>query len=733
LLDEAYSRQAPEGFRTVSVGAIDAPDDIPIRLNHPDIGIRVTLEPTGKLAPGWYHFELCFPPEGVVDLLVNISFERPGEFWLRPAAVDRNHFAADLRVTDKVARITLLVGGSGRVRRPLRFSIMRSNRVAWLISIARRAKYVLKRDRFYFLRSAAIALLALVRPGTLAPSSAPASRVGEAPYDTWIRLFDENPTRDRGRHQERMVTLVGRPQFSCLCCIDEIDQQEIKRLGHQFLEQIYPHWQLVVAAPAPLLPAIQAELQACGVDSRFATFVPAAGDVASTLNALVEAASGEFAVKIPPRAILRPHALLELALVLDRYPHADLIYADEDVIDVKGRRSGPKFKPAWSPEYLVGTDYIGDPTVLRRQVLQKVGGWRPGLNGAGDHDMKLRIAEQVTARTIVHLTKILVHLPLTCEAVLSAASETKVLDDLIGRRRCRALVKHTASGLPRLQYLPDEPPGLVSLIIPTRDRAQLLELCVRTLLQRTSYRPLEIIVVDNDSKEAATHRLFERLQQRPEVRILHSPGAFNFSALNNLAAREARGKLLGLVNNDIEIIEKDWLGEMVGLAERPEVGCVGAKLLYPDGRLQHAGVITGLGGVADHANRFLPRNAPGYMNRMYFTHDVGAVTAACLVIRKSVYFEVGGFDERELKVAFNDVDFCLKVRRAGYRNVWSPFAELFHHESASRGFDYSPAKAKRFAAEVEIVRERWGQRLLSDPYYSPNLTHDLQDFSVRLR
>jgi GT2 family glycosyltransferase len=550
--------------------------------------------------------------------------------------------------------------------------------------------------------------------------------MGEELYDTWIRMFDENPTHHRQRHEERMATLVRRPVLSCVSYVNEIDADAVKRLTRDFEQQIYPHWQFLMAVPASFLSAAQAELKRAAFDPNFVTVIPAARDAASTFNDLVAAANGQFVVKIGSDAVLRPHALLELALVLDRFPDAEIIYSDEDEIDRDGRRSEPKFKPAWSSDYLVATDYMGDLTLLRRQRVQQVGGWRSCLEGSCDHDLKLRITEQVAADQIIHLAKVLVHMPHADKA----ASSVTLLRDLVARRGCRASIKTATAGLPRLRYLAGEP--LVSLIIPTRDRSDLLELCLRTVLQRTTYRAFEIIVVDNDSKETATFRLFQRLQQDSRVRILNSPGAFNFSALNNLAVREARGDLLGLINSDIEVVDGEWLDEMVGLAVRADVGCVGAKLSFPNGRIQHAGVTIGLWGVAGHGQRFLPNDAPGYMNQMCYTHEVSAVTAACLVVRKSVYVEVGGFDESKLKVAFNDVDFCLKVRDAGYRNLWTPFAELVHHESASRGFDYSPAKAKRSVLEANVIRRRWGPTLFNDPYYSPNLTLDRQDFSVRV-
>jgi O-antigen biosynthesis protein len=732
-VEETYTREVPEGFRVVSCQSLEPPDEIPIRLNHPEIGIRVDVEPTAEVRSGWYRFELSFPPEGIVDLAVNVSFGRNEQFWFRPAAVDRNHFAADVRVTDQMMQLTLLVGGSGQVRRPTHFLFVRASRTAWLISIAKRALHVLKRDQIRSLRSAALALIKYTRPGMLAISGDSVSCPGEAPYDTWIRVFDENPADHRRRHEERMAALVRRPLLSCLANFDEIDGDALKQVLHTLVEQIYPHWQLLIAAPAPLLSAIDAELKSGPIDPGVVTLMPAAPDLASTLNALVKSATGEFIIKIPPGAALRPHALLELALVLHRYPDAEVIYSDEDTITVNGRRIGPQFKPAWSPEYLVATDYIGDITLLRRQTLQKLGGWRSGLHDHCDHDLKLRITEQVNSRSIVHLAKILVHLPSPRVPRLRTTADVDLLRDIMARRRCRALIKATSSGTARLQYLPTEPPELVSVLIPTRDRADLLELCVHSVLQKTFYRPFEIVIVDNDSKDPLTYSLFRSLQQQPEVRILRIPGEFNFSALNNLAALESRGNLLALLNNDIEVTEGNWLDEMVGLAERPGVGCVGAKLVYPDGRIQHGGVTIGLGGLAGHSYRLLPGDTPGYMNQMYLTHEVSAVTAACLVVRRSVYFEVGGLDEKELKVAFNDVDFCLKLRCAGYRNVWIPFAELVHHESASRGFDYAPAKAARSATEANVIFRRWGRKLFNDPYYSPNLTYERHDSSVRVR
>ena len=272
----------------------------------------------------------------------------------------------------------------------------------------------------------------------------------------------------------------------------------------------------------------------------------------------------------------------------------------------------------------------------------------------------------------------------------------------------------------------------VSLIIPTRDSADLLENCIRSIRSKTRYDNYEILIVDNGSIEEKTKKLFGNLGSDPAIRILPRPEPFNFSRLNNAAAREATGDILGLINNDIEVTREDWLDEMVALAMRPETGCVGAKLLYPDGRIQHGGIMLGVYTLAGHAHRFAPADAPGYLDRLSTVQNVSAVTAACLLVRKQIFDQVGGLDEN-LAVAFNDVDFCLKVGAAGYRNVWTPFAELTHHELVSRGRDFTPAKARRFADEYATMQQRWGAQLLNDPYYSPHLTFDAEDFSLRQR
>ncbi len=273
---------------------------------------------------------------------------------------------------------------------------------------------------------------------------------------------------------------------------------------------------------------------------------------------------------------------------------------------------------------------------------------------------------------------------------------------------------------------------LVSIIVPTKDQVWLLARCIDSIRRRTDYKNYEILVVDNGSVEDSTHKYLRGLAQQPGIRVLDYPQPFNFSTINNFAAQHAQGEHLLFLNNDTEVISKEWLSALLEHSQRPEVGAVGARLLYADGRLQHGGVIIGLGGVAGHAHKLLPKEHNGYFVRAKVIQNFSAVTAACLMIRADLFADLGGFDGEHLPIAFGDVDLCLRIREQGLVVVWTPYAELYHHESASRGYEDSPEKQRRFGREIEYMKAKWGDTLMNDPYYSPNLTQDREDFSLRL-
>jgi GT2 family glycosyltransferase len=694
---------AVSGFRVVSLDEFRGGEGAPVRAGHPDPGLRVVLAPNQPTPAGWYQFELTFPPEGLVDVQAQFVLAGDRVFWLRLPVLARNHFLAHFRLEDALEQLTLIVTGSGVLNAPMVCDFEKVGLRGQLATAARRGLDIFRRDGLGVFASGLNYLWRLTRPGSIAISRGTAGETGEQPYETWIRIFDEAPVRDHARHLERLASLPRRPLISILIELSSAEPLALDRLAQSVAAQIYPSWELMLAAPTTLHAQIGSALAARGIDPGRLRVIGANANAADNHNALLAISEGEYVLPLAQGALLRPHALLDLVMTAERVPSAELVYADEDRVDAAGQRSGWRFKPAWSPNVLDAWDYLGAPTLIRHATLRALGGWRSDAQ-ASQHDLLLRLTRHVDPRAIVHLAKLLVHLP--------ANAETAPLH----RPNAGTTSQETC----------------VSLIIPTRDNAKVLETCIRSIRQLTHYRNYEIIIIDNGSVEDETRRLFAELGSDPAIRILSRPEPFNFSRLNNSAAREATGDILGFVNNDIEVTHGDWLGEMITLALRPEAGCVGAKLLYPDGRIQHAGIVIGLGGVAGHGHRFARADDPGYLNRLECVQNVSAVTAACLLVRREVFEQAGGFDEG-LTVAFNDVDFCLKVRAHGYLNLWTPFAELIHHESASRGRDLTPAKARRFADEYATMQRRWGADLLNDPYYSPHLTYDREDFSLRLR
>jgi len=461
------------------------------------------------------------------------------------------------------------------------------------------------------------------------------------------------------------------------------------------------------------------------------------GHISRASNAALELARGEWVAMLDHDDILEPHALAEVALEICAHPDAELIYSDEDKIDVDGRRFDPFFKPDFSRELFRSQNYLNHLTVHRADNIRAVGGWRIGFEGSQDYDLNLRIVERIDATRIRHIPKVLYHWRAIKGSTALAGSEKdyafeagrRALEENVARMGLSAQVEHAPeTPFYRLHFSVPDPQPLVSLIIPTRDRVALLRDCLESIWEKTTYRNYEIIVVDNGSKDPDALKYFHKLESKRNCRILQYNKDFNYSAINNFAANKSGGEILGLINNDIKVISPDWLEEMVSWAIQKDIGCVGAKLYYENGRIQHAGVITGVGGVAGHSHKYFDRRDPGYFYRLKVVQNLSAVTGACLVVRKSVFDEVGGLNEKDLPIAFNDVDFCLRVRQAGYLNVWTPYAELYHLESISRGAEDDPEKIRRFQAEIAYMKNRW--TLIPDPYYSVNLTLDREDFSL---
>lgn len=431
---------------------------------------------------------------------------------------------------------------------------------------------------------------------------------------------------------------------------------------------------------------------------------------------------------------LAPEALAMLDDGLQAAPAARAIYADDDQLDAQGRRCEPDFKPDTSPDLLLARDFVSSCLALETGLLREVLELGPLQPGAEAYDLALRVSELEPAMR--HLPQVLCHRALSTTGADEDAAAARAVATALSRRgppADTARVETLAPGLRRVRWPVPDPAPLVSLIVPTRDHLDVLRVCVESLLTRTDYAPFELLIVDNQSVEPSTLDYFRMVQRDPRVRVMPHDRPFNYAAINNEAAARARGRVLGLINNDIEAIEPEWLTEMVSLAMRPDIGCVGAKLLYPDDHLQHAGVYLGLSGLADHAGRGLPRASAGPQRRHWVTQELSAVTAAVLLVRREVFEAVGGLDADGLPVAFNDVDLCLKVQRAGWRNLWTPHAELYHHESYSRGADVSPAQRTRFLGECELMRARWGSQIERDPCYPQAFSRSGHGYGLALR
>lgn len=461
------------------------------------------------------------------------------------------------------------------------------------------------------------------------------------------------------------------------------------------------------------------------------------GGISNNTNACMQMASGSYFALLDHDDLLHPSALYHVMEAIEQ-SKADFIYTDEATF-----RKHPKdaylthFKQDFSPDTLRAHNYICHLTVFSRELAQSAGGFRKEYDGSQDYDMVLRLTEK--AKKIVHIPRILyywrnhqasVASDVSAKPYVVNAAKAAIEGHLQRIGLCGKVTDTAIPSIYRISYTLDEE-ALVSILIPTCDHAEQLKKCIDSILHKTEYKAYEIIIVENNSKEQRTFDYYGTLNGDSRIKLLYWQKPFNYSAINNFAAAHAAGKYLLLLNNDMEIITPGWLTEMLMFAQRPDVGAVGAKLYYPDGRVQHAGIGIGLLTLAGHYHRGYPHNDYGYMGRLQYQQNVSAVTGACLLIQAGLYRELNGMEEA-LAVNFNDVDLCLRIREKGLLVVFTPFAEMIHYESLSRGMDESPEKRKRYLQEVAFMRSRWAKQLdEGDPYFSTNFDPLREDFSLK--
>ena len=580
-------------------------------------------------------------------------------------------------------------------------------------------------------------LIELVRAGKF--QRRPASSIS---YQEWIAQFDAATPGGALILRRRVRAMLRQPVISVVLPVYNPDLSILAAAIESVKHQTYQHWELCIADDASTNPDVRPFLEAkARADSRIKlVFRETNGHISACSNSAIALATGQWCALLDQDDALAANALAVVALEIEHYPDAGLFYSDEDKIDATGRRSNPFFKTDWNPELFLGQNFVNHLGVYRAELLDKIGGFREGFEGSQDYDLALRCVERLEPKQVRHIPRILYHWR-AVEGSLAAVADAKpyakeaarrAIADHLKRMGVAARVEACPENIEshRVIYELPEPRPSVSIIIPTRDRAELLERCLASIREETDYAPTEIVIVDNGSTESAALELLRREERRGDVRVVRDNGAFNYSRLINRGVSAAWGEVLALLNNDMEANEPGWLREMVSHAMRVGIGAVGARLWYPDGTLQHGGVILGLGGVAGHAFPRIPRGHAGYFNRAWLQQDCSAVTGACLVVRRDVFEKAGGLDEVNIGISFNDVDFCLRLRAAGLRNIWTPYANLIHVESASRGYHATSEEKALFVREATYMQRKWGAELMHDPFYNPNLSLNLPGFEL---
>lgn len=556
-------------------------------------------------------------------------------------------------------------------------------------------------------------------------------------YSKWLSLYDNK--NELASAQSLIQEMADMPLISVIMPTYKSNIQWLKEAIDSVIGQIYPNWELCIADDASNDPVLYSLLNDYAKKDSRIKFVTRKvnGHISAASNSALELATGNWIALLDHDDLLHPAALFWVANCINRFPHVKLIYSDEDKISERGIRTSPYFKTNWNRDLFYSHNMICHLGVYSKKLVEEIGGFREGFEGAQDYDLALRCIERLNVdKEIQHIPRVLYHWRVHQQSTAKNANAKpyamiageRALNEHFQRSRFSGRIELTGHGYRAFYDLPNPAP-LVSLIIPTRNGLYFLRNCIESIISKTDYPNYEIVIVDNGSDDHNTLQYLRELKEIENIQIVRDDSPFNYSALNNLGVSAAKGEVIGLINNDIEVISSNWLSEMVSHIMRADVGAVGAKLLYGNGTLQHAGVILGIGGWAGHLHKGLPRYSDGYAGRATLTSEFSAVTGACLLIRTDIYNQLGGLNDVDLKVACNDVDLCLRIRALGLRIVWTPYAELFHHESATRGYEDDPVKKARFAQEVSYMRDKWGEIFENDPMYSPNLTLDHEDAS----
>lgn len=550
-------------------------------------------------------------------------------------------------------------------------------------------------------------------------------------YMQWIT--NNEPTEEE-LEKQRQHSFNYMPKISLAVPMYNTSEKFLQELINSVKAQTYTNWELCLADGSPKQLKYVAEMVKSDERIQY-KFLNANKGISENTNEALKLATGEYIGLLDHDDVLPPFSLYEVVKVINEHKDAEFIYSDEDkfsgdIHDINSRYD-PHFKPDFAPDTLRSYNYICHFSVFKKTLMDEIGGFRKEFDGSQDYDVILRATEK--AKEIVHIPKILYHWRVHRNSTASDSSTKlyayesakKALQEHLDRLGIKGTVKHEFSlGVYRIKYDIIGNPK-ISIVISNKDSKKDLEKCITSILDKTTYPNYEIIVVENNSQTDSIFKYYETLKKYDNVKVVYyKEKGFNYSKINNFGEEYVTGDYVLLLNNDTEVITKDWLEEMVSLCQREEVGIVGAKLLYPDDTVQHAGVVVGLGGIAGHINKLIDKDDIGYFSRAWVVNNYSAVTAACMLVKKSVFDEVGGLDET-LAVAFNDIDFCMKVRDKGYLVIYTPYARLYHYESKSRGLEDTPEKIKRFQKEIDYFNQKWKKELeQGDPYFNKNLRLD---------
>jgi len=706
------------------------------------------------LSPGWVNLEFEYQVEAGNQRNPVISFETSGiKRRIRLNKKQNNCISHVFKIPEGVSEVSIeLLGakesfllGEPQFQYISRFSAMKSifigawnqkNSKSWHLfknGISLISQYIKRHG----LKSFAYRLVEVYREGIGREALIGKNLSAYEEFQQDWALTDKDDLKIQAAIEE----LSSLPMISVIMPVFDPEEKHLELAIDSVIEQRYPNWELCIADDASTQEKIREIIdQRSVLDSRIKVVKrPENGHISAASNSALSLAEGEWITFLDHDDILHPAALFCVALCLQDNPNLRFIYTDEDKIDSYGKRYDPYFKPDYNPALLTSQNYFNHLSVISGTLVEEVGGFRLGYEGAQDYDLFLRCVEKIQPNQIFHIP-----FPLYSWRASSGSTARDVgSKDYAEEAGIKALEDHfqqlgevvSVSGGSQLttyrveRAIPDFPPQ-VSIVIPTRDGGSYLRKCLSSLHGLTSYPNFEVVIINNGSSDSKTLEILSDYQASGLITVFDNPDPFNYSALNNFGVEKCNGDLICLLNDDIEIIFTGWLNELVAQLLSPGVGVVGAKLLYPDRSIQHAGIVTGIGGIAGHGHKHATPKEDGYFSRLRVVHDVGAVTGACMLTTRELWSELGGLDEEFLKVAFNDVDFCLRTRKSGFRVVWTPYAELIHHEYKTRGLDVTKSKIERLQNESDAMKKRWGEFLLKDPAYNPNLSLATESFEI---